>query len=153
MNTDTTQSSGWLQRLVSRLSLTWIALRCGRSIGRAAAHYEEISRESWKKAMDEELEESWAREEARLACLAAVRSWPGVPEGAVALIELELADENPGAKLIEELRKLRRSATTCPHCGNYYPGHATGGHDICDCQAANEALSGTGGDDQRKGRQ
>lgn len=25
---------------------------------------------------------------------------------------------------------------TCPECGNYYGGHATGGDDVCDCHTA-----------------
>lgn len=60
---NTTPKSGWLHRLVSRLSVTWLTLRVGRALGRAAAHHSVIDRETWKKAMDAELEEAWAREE------------------------------------------------------------------------------------------
>lgn len=28
---------------------------------------------------------------------------------------------------------LRGQVAVCPKCGNYFGGHATGGHDICDC--------------------
>lgn len=31
---------------------------------------------------------------------------------------------------------VRHYEVTCPECGNYYPGHATGGFDVCDCHAA-----------------
>lgn len=28
---------------------------------------------------------------------------------------------------------VKHYEVTCPECGNYYGGHATGGHDICTC--------------------
>jgi hypothetical protein len=28
---------------------------------------------------------------------------------------------------------IKHYEVTCPECGNYYAGHATGGLDICDC--------------------
>jgi hypothetical protein len=29
--------------------------------------------------------------------------------------------------------KLSSAGAICPKCDNYYPGHATGAHDICTC--------------------
>jgi hypothetical protein len=83
------------------------ALRAGRAIGRAGAHFQKIDREKWKQLMNEELERSWAREESRLACLGVLRHLPDMPPSALALIERELAEENPGATLIATLRELR----------------------------------------------
>lgn len=42
-------------------------------------------------------------------------------------------------KLLEECctpEMVRHYEVTCPECGNYYGGHATGGQDICDCHTA-----------------
>jgi len=41
---------------------------------------------------------------------------------------------------------VKHYEVTCPECGNYYGGHATGGHDICDCHKAkspNSVLANT----------
>jgi len=33
---------------------------------------------------------------------------------------------------------VKHYEVTCPECGNYYPGHATGGQDICTCETNSE---------------
>lgn len=37
---------------------------------------------------------------------------------------------------IKRLANMSCHEVTCPKCGNYYGGHATGGQDICDCHDA-----------------
>lgn len=58
-----------------------------------------------------------------------------------------LSTTNPGNFVKREVLEkqctpeiIKHYEVTCPECGLYYPGHATGGNDICTCPVARKEL-------------